>query len=528
MSEAQLDLSSLGDEDLHAMLEQVKIRNNKRKQEESLAEFIRAAWSILEPGTELKWNWHLDVLCAYLEAVRAEKIRRLIINIPPGMMKSLIVSVFYPAWVWTRDAPHRFLCGSNEGTLATRDALKMRQLIDSEWYQENWGDTVSISKEQGEKTLFTNTQQGLRLSQGVTAKVTGKRGDTVIWDDPHDAQGTESDRERENILDRWDNAWSSRLNSANESAVIVIMQRLHAKDITGHLLAYKELKWVNLVIPMEYDPDIIFNADRDIDRPDIVDPRTSPGELLFRGMVDEKAITAQKEVWGPYVTAGQYQQRPTPKGGGELQMSWLNYYTKMPRRGNKIILVDPAGERKPGVKGRRDNTAMGVFSYAPDGNYYLLDGIRDRLNLVERTKQLFEWHEQYRPVAVGYEQYGAQTDIAHIQTQMEQLDYRFKIIELGGKMVKEDRIRRLIPLFAASRIWLPQTMFKTMVDGSARDIIKDIIEEEYGNFPLAEFDDFLDMMSRLCDEDIKTVAPKREPPPLVVVPRRMTDAGVGY
>ena len=535
MSEAALNLEAMSDDEITALRQATSRIRQKKEQERSLAAFIRAGWDILEPGRPLVWNWHLDTLCGYLEAVvRGEEIngripRRLIVNIPPGTMKSLVVNVFLPAWIWTTSPSYRFLCGSNEGTLATRDSLKMRQLVSSEWYQDFWGDDVTLSKEQSEKTLFTNTARGHRESQGVTAKITGKRGDMLIWDDPHDAKGTESDVQRQEILDAWDNAWSSRLNDLNTSPVIIIMQRLHANDITAHLLGKDEQDWMHLVIPMHFDPAMTFDPDKDIGRPDLADPRTEEGELMFPDRFNDKAVSELEEDLGPYGTAGQMQQRPAPKGGGELETKWIMRYKNPPRRSNKVILVDPAGERKPGVTGPRDNTAMGVWGLGEDENWYLLEGVRDRLNLVERTELLFEWHRKYKPKLVGYEQYGAQSDIAHIQSEMEHNDYRFKIVELGGKLKKEDRIRRLIPLLHAGRIWLPEHLRKRMIDGTVRDIVEDCIKIEYEMFPNSLFDDFLDMTSRLCDEEIKKV----KPPSKTVVPMlrqqpRMGDRGVGY
>ena len=452
----------------------------------------------------------MDTLCGYLEAVHKGTIRRLIINIPPGTMKSLIVSVFYPAWVWIDDPSHRFLCGSNDATLATRDSLRMRNLVESDWYRRNWGDTVKISTEQNEKTLFQNTAKGHRESQGVSGKITGKRGDTLLWDDPHDAKQAESDVQRKSVLDAWDYSWSSRMNDPNSSAAILIMQRVHDGDITAHMLSKTEQNWAHLAIPMRYDDEVKFDAKADIGKPELNDPRKEEGELMFPGRFNEQAVKDLETDLGPYGAAGQLQQRPSPKGGGEMLRKWLCFYKSKPKGGNRYIIVDPAGERKPGVKGKRDNTAMGVIEIGQDGNYYLIDGYRDRLNLTERADILFKWHREYRPLAVGYESYGMQSDIAHIQDRMERESYRFKITELGGSLRKEDRIRRLIPKLAAGQIWLPETLYRTNSQGQTVDLIKDFIEIEYLPFPVGKWDDFFDMLSRIEDEEWTLAVPMKK------------------
>ena len=447
------------------------------------------------------------------------RIQRLIVNIPPGTMKSLIVSVFWPAWIWIDDPGYRFLCGSNEGTLATRDSLRMRQLIESQWFRGHWGDRVTLSHDQGEKTLFTTTARGHRESQGILGKVTGKRGNLLIWDDPHDAKQADSDVMRQAVLDAYDNAWSSRRNNLATDPIVVIMQRVHSNDITAHLMK-KDQGWVRLAIPMRYDPDLTFDAGADIGRPELNDPRKKEGELMFPQRFPEKAVKDLEEDLGPYGSAGQLQQRPSPKGGGEFKESWVMYWKQPPRGGNRYILVDPAGERKPGTKGKRDNTAIGVIEVGHDGNYYLIDGVRDKLNLVERTALLFKWHRQYKPLGVGYEQYGMQSDIAHIKDKMETESYRFKITELGGSLHKEDRIRRLLPLFSKGRFWLPETLHRTDVNGKTVDIIDRFIEEEYKPFPVAKFDDFFDMLSRIMDEAMEVSTPQQPAPPIHVRPQR--------
>lgn len=170
---------------------------------------------------------------------------------------------------------------------------------------------------------------------------------------------------------------------------------------------------------------------------------------------------------------------------------------------NRYILVDPASSKKEGS----DFTSMWVIGLNHDGFYYVLDGIHDRLALHERAQALFTLHRKHRPLAVGYEQYGIQADIEHIKYCMEQENYRFSIIALGGAMAKTDRIRRLVPIFEQGRIWFPHRLICMKSDRTVSDLVQDFYKNEYLNFPVAEHDDMLDCLSRIVDGKLGAVFP---------------------
>ena len=161
---------------------------DKLECEESLYEFVKAAWPIVEPGCQFMENWHIKTICAYVEAFFRNELpeKRLIINIPPGTLKSLIISCFAPAWRWCIDPAERFLTISCEQGLAVRDARRMKQIITSDWYQSKW--PIKLAADQNEKTLFSNDKHGFRQAQGITASNTGKRGSCFpaymeVWTD---------------------------------------------------------------------------------------------------------------------------------------------------------------------------------------------------------------------------------------------------------------------------------------------------------------------------------------------------------
>lgn len=225
-----------------------------------------------------------------------------------------------------------------------------------------------------------------------------------------------------------------------------------------------------------------------------------PGEMLWPEWFTPQMLeTAKRE---PRTWSALYQQEPRPIGGGEFKEEWLCFYKSAPATGGRVILVDPASGK---YKDRGDYTSMWVIGTGQDGNHYVLDGIRDRLNLTERSQTLFDLVRRWKPTAVGYEQYGLQADIEFIKNEQERQQYRFRIVELGGAMKKEDRIRRLIPIVETGRLWLPEALDKRCSDGIKRDIIDDFIEQEYLSFPVSAHDDALDCLARMRDDAIVRV-----------------------
>ena len=148
--------------------------------ERSLVEYVRQAWDVLEPATDYIHGWHVEVICEHLEAVTRGEIKNLIINVPPGCMKSLLVSVMWPTWDWIAHPHRRYLTASYAQTLSTRDALKSRRLLQSQWYQERWGDRFALTSDQNQKTRYDNDRSGFRVALSVGGAVTGERGDVRI------------------------------------------------------------------------------------------------------------------------------------------------------------------------------------------------------------------------------------------------------------------------------------------------------------------------------------------------------------
>jgi len=314
----------------------------------SLSTFIRRAWAVLEPGQPYVHGWHIDAMAEHLEAVTAGQITRLLINIPPGTMKSLMTGVLWPAWEWgPRGLAHqRFIGASHEATLATRDNLRMRRLVQSEWFQSLW--PLAFTGDQNEKTYFENERTGWRQSCAVKS-MTGRRGDRVAWDDPHSVEDAHSKAALAEAERVFSETLPTRLNNPDRSTIVITMQRLHEADISGVILS-RDLGYDHLCLPMEWE------APRKATSIGFVDPRTQVGELLFPERFPRAVVDRDKKVMGAYAVAGQLQQRPAPPGGEEFQPDMIGVIDALPAgrirwcRGWDLGATEGAGSYTAGVK----------------------------------------------------------------------------------------------------------------------------------------------------------------------------------
>lgn len=202
---------------------------------------------------------------------------------------------------------------------------------------------------------------------------------------------------------------------------------------------------------------------------------------------------------GPYTFACQIMQNPKGDETQGFKEDWLKYYSKANSFNmNKYLLVDAAnGKRK-----HNDYTAMWVVGLGPDKKYYLLDIVRDRLNLTQRARKVMDLHRRWKPIQTRYERYGLMADIQHIEDLQERETYHFEITEVGGQAPKEDRIKRLVPLFEQGRVLLPRALHYTNYEGTTRNLVADFIEQEYKAFPVPLHDDMLDGLARIEEPDL--------------------------
>lgn len=346
---------------------------------ETLAGFVREAWHVLEPNAKFQHSWHIDAICDHLEAVTAGRINRLLINVPPGSMKSLLVSVLWQAWEWGPKGLRslRYLTTAFNDGPVKRDARKTRDLILSEWYQSLWPE-VSLTRTA--EMSFSNSDTGTR--EGVAfGSLTSQRGDRLVIDDPHSVDTAESETERNNTTRKFREGALNRLNDQEKSAIVVIMQRLHEDDVSGTILKLM-MGYVHLMLPLEFEPERACSTVIGFK-----DPRTVDGQLLDDRRMPRETVEKLKRDTTAYAIAGQYQQRPAPREGGIFKRHWFEVVDATPAGARRCRGWDLAASKaKVGSSASGPAYTAGVRVAELNGVYYIENSVRERGSPAEVDK----------------------------------------------------------------------------------------------------------------------------------------------
>lgn len=249
-----------------------------------------------------------------------------------------------------------------------------------------------------------------------------------------------------------------------------------------------------------------------------VTPRIKPAteDGTFNGkpvFLTAQALLEKRRDMGEYTFSCQMLQNPVADETQGFKREWLKYHNGLDANSvtgmNVYILVDPANSKRK----YSDYTSMWVIALGRDQNFYVVDMIRDRMNLTQRVRQYMVWHQKYKPVRNGgfrIEKYGMMADIEALKAAQEAENYRFEVTEVGGQMPKEDRIRRLMAPMEQGRFYFPHSLYYTGADGRSNDLVKIFIEEEYRAFPVSRHDDMLDSLARILEPDLPLIFPKGE------------------
>ncbi|MGB9646343.1 MAG: phage terminase large subunit, partial [Stellaceae bacterium] len=296
------------------------------------ATFAMRCFHDLNPQTRLAMNWHLRVIAAKLTAVREGKIQRLIINLPPRHLKSLLASIAFPAWCLGHDPSAQILCLSYAQDLADKLARDCRSIMTSPWYRRIFPTRLSPHRQAVQE--FITTRQGYRLATSTGGVLTGRGADIILIDDPLKPEEALSDAQRKAGNEWYDHTLYSRLNDKRHGAIVIIMQRLHEDDLVGHVLAQEG--WEVLSFPA------IAEADEEHRIETIWEPkcfRRRQGEALHPDREPLETLYRIRRTIGEYNSAGQYQQSPAPLGGGLVKAEWFKRYGEKdrPERFDRIV-----------------------------------------------------------------------------------------------------------------------------------------------------------------------------------------------
>lgn len=461
---------------------------------------MRDAWHVVEPATPYVHGWHIDAICGHLEAATFGQIRNLIINIPPRCMKSLLVCVFWPTWVWTFRPESRWVFASYSDRLTIRDSLKCRRIIDSPWYQRNFGHVFRLAGDQNQKARFENNKTGHRLAVGVGGGALGEGGDFLVGDDLLKASESYSAPVRETTNTFWDETMSTRGNDPNTVVKVVIMQRLHEQDPTGYLLEKMKTggqHYEYLCLPMEYE---------ETDRVTSIgwrDPRTEPGQLLWPERFGKEAVADLKAGLGSYGTAGQLQQRPSPAEGGIFKRHQWRYWKPtgidLPPVAVKLAdgsIMEIEAVTLPGkfdemlqswdcsFKDTKTSDFVAGQVYGRVGaNKYLLDYYKKRTDITGTMSAIEAWDKQY-PKAITKLIEDKANGSAVIQILGRKVAGLIPVEPEGGKI---SRAYAAQPEVEAGNYYLPHPALKAWVS--------EFIESCAG-FPNAAHDDDVDAFTQ--------------------------------
>lgn len=465
---------------------------DKELAEKSFPEFIKQSWHIIEPDEVYQHNWHIDAICEHLEAVNNLEIRNLLINLPPRLAKSSIVSVMWPAWTWISKPSKRWLYSSYAQSLSTRDSLKCRRIVQSDWYQERWADKYDITTDQNQKTEFHNSKQGYRIATSVGGSGTGKGGDVICVDDPHKASDIVSDTKTKRTLDWWDKEMSTRGNNPKTVCKVIVMQRLGENDLSEHVLRQGGYEHLNL--PMQFEKrrkiwiintsnnKLVKKSEETKNLPTKigwVDPRTEEGEILFKDRFDEADIDEFKRRLGSNGYAGQYQQRPSPFKGNIIQKHWWNFYSQedLPPE-SEFDLIAISWDMAFKDTDQSDYVVGQVWG-KKGSNWFLLDQVRDKMDFTKTIQQFMYLNAKWKQANMNIVEDKANGP-AVISTLKDKIG---GIVTYTPQDSKAARLRSIAPNIEAGNYHIP--------DPDEVVWVEDYIDE-FATFPNGANDDQID------------------------------------
>lgn len=438
--------------------------------------FLRRCFAQLNPRTQFFDNWHLELIADRLEACRLGKIRRLIINVPPRHLKSLSASIAFPAWCLGHNPAAQILCVSYAQDLADKHARECRSLMTSRWYKALFPTRLARQKQAVQE--FVTTAEGFRFSTSVGGVLTGRGADLIIIDDPLKPDEAVSETRRKAVNDWFDHTLYSRLNDKQTGCIVIIMQRLHEDDLVGHVLDQEDWEVLRLpAIAEENQSFKLYNSEFGPPQFERVE-----GELLHEEREPRATLDQIRATLGEYNFAGQYQQVPTPSGGGIIKTEWFKRYepADLPERFDQIVQSWDTANKPTELADYSVCTTWG----RKEKRIYLLNVLRKRLGYPDLKRTVREQAQAFEASVVLIEDKASGTQL--IQDLIAEGLYAVtRYAPEGDKVMRLHAQTGVIEngfvYLPREAPWLPEFL------------------HELSSFPNGKYDDEVDSMSQALD-----------------------------
>jgi predicted phage terminase large subunit-like protein len=441
--------------------------------------FIRVVFQILAPSATYYDNWHIHAIAYHLELVRLGKIKRLIINLPPRSLKSLICSVAFPAFVLGHDPAKRVIGLSYSQDLAVKFSNDCREVMNSSAYRKLFSQT-KISRQKNTESEFWTTKMGYRIATSNEGTLTGRGGDVIMLDDPLKPIDALSESKRERVNNAFANTIVSRLDDKRNGAIIIVAQRLHEDDLVGRLLREQPGEWTVLSLPAiaEQEETIQIGEDRYHVR--------RAGDVLHAEREPRSVLQEQQAQMGSDWFAAQYQQSPIPREGAMIKRAWPRRYDQLPQRNSQTMVIQSwDSATKDG--GQSDYSVCTTWYYQ-DSRYYLVDVFRDRVNYPTLKAQAISHAKFHKPNVILIEDAGVGTALAK-----ELNDAGLPTIAVKPEGDKRTRMSIQSAKFQSGQVFLP----------NEASWLNDLETELFG-FPVSRFDDQVDSTSQALAHEISS------------------------
>jgi predicted phage terminase large subunit-like protein len=429
--------------------------------------FIEAVFNLLNPGRPFFMNWHIRRLAYYLEQVRLGRIKRLIINLPPRFLKSVISSIAFPAFVLGHDPTKRLLVISYGLELADKFAYDSHRLMSSGLYKDIFPGT-RLSRNAA--TEIVTTRGGYRFGTSIDGSLTGRGGDIIIIDDPLKLSDADSDSKREHVNETFRNTIQSRLDDNENGAIVIVMQRLHMDDLCGTVLKHSD-GWTVLQFPM------IAEQDEQIQIGENLYHLRRAGDLLHPEYFSQRAVDERRSQLDEKTFAAQYQQDPLQPLGVMIKRDTIQRYGYLPIRKESHYVIQ-SWDTAIKVDATNDCSACATLLVDDESNYYLLEVVRDRLLYHELKAQAISQAKKHRPNIILIEEPGlGRTLIKDLKAA------GLKAVGVSPEGDKLTRVSVQLEKFANGQVFFPREA-PWLVD----------LENELFAFPNGRYDDQVDAL----------------------------------